>query len=337
MNQHGDARVPRSRISDNSKLGRWISKQRQEKSNNRLSQDRIKRLEAIPEWSWNPHTEQWDEWFEQLQTYVNLYGDAKVPQRTAISGDSKLGSWVNNQRQEKSNNRLSQDRIERLEALPGWSWDPFTGQWEEAFERLQLYMNLNGDARVSRNCDFNGYKLGVWVGTQRSNKSKNSLSQDQIKRLEALPGWSWDTLTEQWEEAFEKLQSYVNLNGDARVPRSFVSDGFKLGSWVKTQRSNKSKNLLSQDRVKRLEAFPRWSWDPFTEQWEEAFGQLQTYVNLNGDALVSKNCVTSDDFNLGNWVSTQRQTKSKNSLSQDRIERLEALPGWVWSFKKEIE
>jgi len=61
-------------------------------------------------------------------------------------------------------------------------------------------------------------------------KPKNILSQDQIARYEALPGWSWDSFTGQWEEGFEQLQSYVNEHGNARVPNSYVFlDGFKLG------------------------------------------------------------------------------------------------------------
>ena len=85
-----------------------------------------------------------------------------------------------------------------------------------------------------------------------------------------------------------------------RFPLKYVTpDGFKLGSWVSNQRKNKSKNLLSQDRIERLEALPGWSWDPFTEQWEEAFEQLQSYVNQHGNARVPNSYVTPDGFKLG--------------------------------------
>ena len=146
---------------------------------------------------------------------------------------------------------------------------------------FSAYVNQHGNANVpKRYVTPDGFKLGTWVSGQRYNKSKNLLSQDRIERLEALPGWSWDLLTEQWEEGFEQLQSYVKQHGNARVPWKYVTpDGFKLGNWVSSQRKNKSKNLLSQDRVERLEALPGWSWDPITEQWEEGFEQLQSYVN----------------------------------------------------------
>jgi len=186
----------------------------------------------------------------------------------------------------------------------------------------------HGNARLPRNYvtpdDFN---LGIWVSHQRQKKPKNCLNQDRIDRLEALPWWSWDPFTEQWEEGFEQLRSYVNMNGNARVPARYVTpDGLNLGNWVNNQRQNKPQNLLSQDRIERLEALPGWSWDPISEQWEEAFGQLQSYVNLNSHAMVPLRYVTPDDFKLGSWVSHQRTNKPQNLLSQDRIERLEALP-----------
>ncbi len=330
---HGNARVRSGHVtSDGFKLGSWVSFQRKNQYQNLLSQDRVERLESLPGWSWDPITQQWEEAFEHLQTYVKLHGNSSVYKRYVTSDGLILGSWVGRQRKNKSQNLLSQDRIERLEALSGWYWDPLIEQWEEAFGQLQSYVKQHGNARVpQRYVITDGLNLGTWVGTQRLNKSKNLLSQDRIGRLEAIPGWSWDPLTEQLEEAFEQLQSYVQLHGNARVPNRYVtSDGFNLGTWVQNQRQNKSKNLLNQDRIAHLEALSGWSWDPLTQQWEEAFEQLQSYVKLHGNSSVYKSYVIPDGLNLGTWVGTQRVNKSQNSLSQDRIARLEALPGWSW-------
>ena len=101
-------------------------------------------------------------------------------------------------------------------------------------------------------------------------------------------------------------------------PLHYVTpDGFKLGSWVSDQRKNKSKNLLSQDRIERLEALPGWSWDPFTEQWEEAFGQLQSYVKLawqcKGSLIVMSLLMV---LNLGVGLATNARTNPKISLAR---------------------
>ncbi|EIC28452.1 DEAD/DEAH box helicase [Methylomicrobium album] len=330
---HGNASPPCFYITaDGFKLGIWVSKQRTYQSKNLLGQDRMVRLEALPGWSWDPFTEQWENAFEQLQSYVKLHGNASVSQKYVTSDGLKLGNWISDQRQKKFKNLLSQDRIERLEALTGWSWDPTTEQWEEAFEQLRSYVELNGNAKIHWKYVTNdGLRLGTWTNSQRTKKSRKLLSQDRIERLEALPGWSWDRLMEQWEEGFEQLQSYIKLHGIASISQQYVTpDGFKLGAWSNTQRTNKSKNLLPQDRIERLEALPGWSWRPLTEQWEEAFGQLQSYVKQYGNAKAPGSHITSDGFNLGGWVNNQRESKSKNLLSQDRIARLEALTGWSW-------
>jgi superfamily II DNA or RNA helicase len=337
VQNHGNARVPHNHAtSDGFNLGRWASGQRQNKSKNILSQDRIKRLEALPGWSWDPLTEQWEEAFEQLQSYTKNNGNARVPQRYFTHDGFSLGRWASGQRQNKSKNGLSQARIEQLEAIPGWSWDTLDEQWEEVFEHLDLYVQNHGDPKVPRNyITSEGIKLVAWVHTQRYNKAKNLLSQDRIKRLEALPGWSWDPLTEQWEKGFKQLQSYVKHHGHSRVPNNYTAhDGFKLGAWTGNQRRNKSQKILNQDRITQLEALPKWSWDILAEEWEERLAQLQSYVKQYGHAKVSQNYITQDGIKLGNWTGVQRRSQSKNLLSQDRIERLEALPGWVWSSSK---
>ena len=50
-----------------------------------------------------------------------------------------------------------------------------------------------------------------------------------------------------------------------------------------------SRGILDADRQRRLQQeVPGWTWDPFADQWEEGFSQLQHYVESNGDARVSR-------------------------------------------------
>ena len=82
-----------------------------------------------------------------------------------------------------------------------------------------------------------------------------------------------------------------------------------------------------------------WPWPTFAadlptdhnaEAWEEGFAKLVQYMEIEGDTRVSLRYQTDDGYNLGTWVSEQRQKKKKNKLSQDRQDRLEGLKGWVW-------
>lgn len=76
----------------------------------------------------------------------------------------------------------------------------------------------------------------------------------------SVPGWSWDVLADRWDEAFAYLQEFEAREGHARVPTSHIENGFRLGQWVNHQRARYARSALGADRVRRLEAFPRWSW-----------------------------------------------------------------------------
>ena len=41
--------------------------------------------------------------------------------------------------------------------------------------------------------------------------------------------------------------------------------------------------------------------------------------------------ITEDGFKLGVWVNHQRIKYRKNTLSKERIKRLESIEGWIWS------
>jgi hypothetical protein len=285
--------------------------------------DFAKALRDIP-------ADQWEEGFHQLLRYVERHGHTRVPRTYTFHG-FKLGHWVNNQRNFHADGRLEAHRERRLQEVPCWAWDTRAAQWEEAFSQLLHYVDLNGDARVLRSYTTeDGYKLGEWVITQRNRQAKGTLDAHRERRLEDLPGWTWDPYADRWEEGFSRVLGYVDLNGDARVPRWMCTDdGYRLGSWVLKQRQRHAEGTLDADREHRLEELPGWAWDAHADRWEHGFSRLVRYVESRGDARVPAP-YTVDGYKLGRWVVTQRHRHAKGTLDADRQHRLQQLPGWTW-------
>jgi superfamily II DNA or RNA helicase len=258
---HGDARVPHSFKADGYDLGNWVSIQRGRYAKGTLDPDRRQRLEELPTWTWTAtdYNGAWEEGLRRLQKYIELHGDSLVPQSYVVDGYT-LGSWATVQRHKHAKGTLDAERERRLDTLPGWFWDARAAEWEAGFRRLHEYARRHGDALVTQNHTVDGYKLGKWVNTQRVFRSKGRLDPERQRRLEALPGWTWDSRQAAWDKGFQHLQEYVKKNGHARVPQSYVIDGFRLGNWVNMQRSNFANGILDDDRRTRLQDLPGWSW-----------------------------------------------------------------------------
>lgn len=112
-NRFGDCNVPK-RWPDNLKLGRWVLRQRSFRRANKLSEDRIRRLVELG-FVWDPYDTYWDEMYSDLVDYKDKIGDCKV--HLHWSENPQLGAWVSNQRQARKANKISEDRIRRLDEL----------------------------------------------------------------------------------------------------------------------------------------------------------------------------------------------------------------------------
>src|SRR5262249_30171085 len=118
----------------------------------------------------------WDEMFGRLLQFRTKHKHCRVP----ISyEDRRLAFWVRTQRYSAITEALSTDRTRRLNDI-GFEWDPRAADWEQGFAYLKDYRQREGHCRVSANYEENGFRLGQWVRTQRSNRDTLSAERRQL-------------------------------------------------------------------------------------------------------------------------------------------------------------
>jgi type I site-specific restriction endonuclease len=309
----GHCRTAVDQVIDGFKIGIWVNNQRQNKD--KLSQEQIRLLELL-EFSWDPLAEQWEENYQALREFINSSGNRYVVQGTVFKGHN-LGSWVNAQRLKKRRGQLTLEQINKLDSIH-FSWEPISDQWNETFNALKSFKNKTGHCRITKSQSSEYANLGIWAHVQRTLKSK--LSTEQIIKLDSI-GFSWDPISEKWEEAFEALKTFRKKVGHCRVARGQVIAGVKLGDWVSLQRRRLKNALMPKYQVDLLNSVG-FSWNPASDNWEEAFTELVKFHKINGHCNVPQ-LKTQNNCNLGNWVSNQRKNKSR--LSPEQVRRLESL------------
>jgi superfamily II DNA or RNA helicase len=254
---HGTSLVPSNyKLDTGLALGTWLTRQRGDRDN--LTSNRRKKLESLSDWSWDPMDEQWEAGFERLKDYCAQYQDCLVPQNYKTDDGFALGRWVLKQRTIAE--KISLDRRKKLENLTGWIWNLRDAQWSVGFEHARSYGAAHGNTLIpDEYVTEDGYKLGAWVVAQRMRREK--YTSERIEMIQSLPQWSWDPRRDQWNQGFYKLRELVLEKGSSMAKQGYVlEDGFKLGTWVSTQRTAYKKDRLTGEQIELLQSLPEWTW-----------------------------------------------------------------------------
>ena len=112
--EHGHCNVPQSKGA----LAKWVYNQRTLHKKGKLSAERVKKLHSLGfNWGTTRGTPaSWDERLEELMSYTAEHGHCNPPR-----SHESLGEWVRNQRVARRKDKLSPDRIQRLDDL-GFNW-----------------------------------------------------------------------------------------------------------------------------------------------------------------------------------------------------------------------
>lgn len=333
--KEGTLELPRSyTIHSGVPVGKWLELQRQVQAGQRpgrLTAEQAAKLEKLGI-RWNHRLEAaWEKGFASAQKYRTEHGDLLVPVRYRDKNDFALGEWIVYNRQRYLGGNLTQNRIERLEAI-GMVWSTSNDLWEQNYAAATQYYLEHGDLEVPIKYEtLSGFGLGVWLGAQRAAHKAGELPQEQVERLDAL-GMDWTNRNDRkWMSLYDVAAAYYHEHGNLNVPSEYVTpDGVLLGKWVARQRyaylnPDRSSARVTPERKALLDKLGM-VWEKY-DPWQERYDLALAYKTEHGDLEIPSVYKTADGVWLGSWVSRQRQALNSGSsaLSSERRKLLRAL------------
>lgn len=333
--KEGTLELPRSyTIHSGVPVGKWLELQRQVQAGQRpgrLTVEQAAKLEKLGI-RWNHRLEAaWEKGFASAQKYRTEHGDLLVPVRYRDKNDFALGEWIVYNRQRYLGGNLTQNRIERLEAI-GMVWSTSNDLWEQNYAAATQYYLEHGDLEVPIKYETpSGFGLGVWLGAQRAAHKAGELPQEQLERLDAL-GMDWTNRNDRkWMSLYDVAAAYYHEHGNLNVPSEYVTpDGVLLGKWVARQRyaylnPDRSSARVTPERKALLDKLGM-VWEKY-DPWQERYDLALAYKTEHGDLEIPSVYKTADGVWLGSWVSRQRQALNSGSsaLSSERRKLLRTL------------
>lgn len=333
--KEGTLELPRSyTIHSGVPVGKWLELQRQVQAGQRpgrLTVEQAAKLEKLGI-RWNHRLEAaWEKGFASAQKYRTEHGDLLVPVRYRDKNDFALGEWIVYNRQRYLGGNLTQNRIERLEAI-GMVWSTSNDLWEQNYAAATQYYLEHGDLEVPIKYETpSGFGLGVWLGAQRAAHKAGELPQEQVERLDAL-GMDWTNRNDRkWMSLYDVAAAYYHEHGSLNVPSEYVTpDGVLLGKWVARQRyaylnPDRSSARVTPERKALLDKLGM-VWEKY-DPWQERYDLALAYKTEHGDLEIPSVYKTADGVWLGSWVNRQRQALNSGSsaLSSERRKLLRTL------------
>lgn len=120
--QHGHCRVPTT-YQEDKPLADWVHRQRRLYTVGRLDDNEKQELESIG-FTFHVMEEKWNAVYNRLVVFYEEHGHTKVPESWKKKDTIRphLGGWVSRQRKLYRQNKLSEERVRKLESI-GFQWN----------------------------------------------------------------------------------------------------------------------------------------------------------------------------------------------------------------------
>lgn len=314
--EHGDLLVPKRHITEEGlSLGAWIATQRRVyagKTDGMLTEKQIEKLSAIGMRWQCAKDAAWEKNYAAAKRYYQEHGNLLVNIGENDYCGVTLGKWIAQLRSYKKSHTgsayLSPERVAAMDAI-GMVWDVPDYLWEQNYRAAEQYYREHGSLSVAHDyVDKAGVCLGAWLSKMRmargnTNYRGAALTEEQIRRLDAL-GMNWGSRHDAaWEETYEEACRYREQHGNLDIPAAYITEGgCRLGKWLRHQRDACREGRLSAERKEKLSAIGM-VWEP-ESGWESRFGLARQYYEEHGSLDMKSNYVVEGVW-LAKWLKEQ--------------------------------
>ncbi len=316
-------------------LGNWIYIQRHSYKEKKLNQNRIRLLseinmiwDALPDFD-----EMWEKSFTLASDFKNEFGTIIIPINFVYKNYS-IGKWISHQRQLYKKNKLSEDRIHKLESI-GMVWDASNNNISTSFpeqaifyyvrqlypDSINRYNDLGFELDIfipSLNLaiEYDGY---VWHINNKNDIIKNKKCFDNNIRLIRIR-----------ESGLEDLPNDSNVK-IIRINRGY-SDLENVINTIICYLDKEKLKVVNIDLVRDKNDIIKNYINVYNDQWNKMYHLAKDYYSKNS------NLINIKDQRLNGWISHQRQryVGRKNPLTNEQIKKLESI-GMIWDASVDIE
>lgn len=141
-----------------------------------------------------------------------------------------------------------------------------------------------------------------------------------------------------WWRAHERYWEVATRLGRAPRTTSIDAEEQQVGRWAASRRAEQAgtgRGRLTSHQILALEDLPFWYWTNSREQlWHENYVAVLKFVTKHQRMPIEARRSRPAEAKLARWVSSVRAVRrgdARGTLTRDRIELLESIPGWSWT------
>jgi predicted helicase len=196
--KNGDFPSLKSDDPDEVQLARWCYKRRERKKEGKLSIPEIKQLESITGWYWEDTSRHsnlsFDNKISLLKNWINNPNNKRIPSEySKDEEEAYLGKICTKLRGRYNKGKLTEYQINELEKLPFWYWKTNATilSIEEWIKLMSKWIEEHPIFPSAYSSNKLEKSLASFITRVRKLYKQKKLTNDQIDKLEKIPGWSW--------------------------------------------------------------------------------------------------------------------------------------------------